>query len=276
MEAAMKSRRPTTSTSSSSSGTQNQCTDPAMLSEQNLLGNQEIQRRIQSGPAISAAAPRHSAPQSAPGKPGDQWMDTGSLDTTMNLLGAADTVQSLSKGAQIIDTGTDFIRQGAPAGSMLGNGLSVLGAVNTALNHKASNTGTAGNMERIAVGGADLAASIAMGPLGVVDSLTGGHGSGVIKGGAEGLVSLATGDVDAMGRTADGLKEGKHGQLARGVAHVGDGIGTGLAVGVNALVGGKAPPDLGRAANSDWERNKEAAMRQDPRYQNGTITWGRR
>jgi hypothetical protein len=269
----MKTRRPTTSTSSASSGTQNQCIDPGMFSEQNLLGNQEIQRRLQSGPAISAAPPQYSAPQSSPGKPGDQWMDTGSLDTTLNLLGAANTVQSLSKGVQIIDTGTDFIRQGAPGGSMLGNGLSVLGAVNTALNHKASNTGTAGNVERIAVGGADLAASIAMGPMGAVDSLTGGHGSGVIKGGAEGLVSLATGDVDAMERTAEGLKDGKHGQLARGVAHAGDGIGTGLAMGVNALMGGKAPPDLGRPANSDWERAREAELRQDPKYRNGTLTW---
>lgn len=198
------------------------------------------------------------------------------MGTTLNLLGAADTVQTLSQGAQIVANTVDGIprlAQELPGGSMLGNGLGVLGAVNTALNHKVSNTGTAANVERIAVGGADLAAGIAMGPLGAVDALTGGHGSGVIKGGAEGLVSLATGDVDAMGRTADGLMDGKHGQLARGVAHVGDGIGTGLAMGVNALTGGKAPPDLGRAANSDWERAKEAELRRDPKYRNGSLTW---
>ncbi len=32
-------------------------------------------------------------------------------------------------------------------------------------------------------------------------------------------------------------------------------------------------PDTGRPANSDWERAEEARLRQDPRYQNGTITW---
>ncbi len=36
------------------------------------------------------------------------------------------------------------------------------------------------------------------------------------------------------------------GVLAQGVAHVGDGIGTGLAAGANWLMGGSAPPDLSR------------------------------
>ncbi len=269
----MKTRRPTTTATTTTSATQNQCIEPQAFYGQDLLGNQEIQRRLRAGPTISAA-PRQSSPrQSTPERPGEQWLDTGHLDTTLNVLGAADTVQGLSQGAQFIDDGTDFLRRGAPGGSALGTGLSVLGAVNTALNHEASNTGTAADVERIAVGGADLAASIAMGPLGAVDALTGGHSSGVIKGGAEGLVSLATGDVDAMERTAEGLKDGKHGQLARGVAHVGDGLGTGLAMGVNTLMGGQAPPDLGRAANSDWERAKEAELRADRRYPGGTFTW---
>jgi hypothetical protein len=36
---------------------------------------------------------------------------------------------------------------------------------------------------------------------------------------------------------------------------------------------GVSSPDMGRSANSDWERAEDARLRQDPRYQNGKITW---
>ncbi len=267
----MKTRRPATSTSSSSAG--QQVCSPQRHAQQTMLGNAEMQRRLEGGPAIRAAPSSRAPKAAAPERPGEQWLNTGDLDFTINGLVGAEMLQDLSKGAEIVDTGEDFVSK-MPGGTKLGTGLSVVGAVNTALNHQASNTGTAGDIERVMVGAADLAAGAALGgPLGFLDAATGSHGSGLIKGGAEGVVSLATGDVDAMGRTAEGLKEGKHGKLAQGVAHVGDGLGTGAAWAANKLMGGKAPPDLGRAANSDWERQKEAELRQDPRYRRGSITW---
>jgi hypothetical protein len=241
----MKSRPPKTSASSGPAINQVCSADNAY--GQSLQSNALMQQQLRNGPAISAA-PGGASPTSsisAPERPGGKLLDTGDLDVTINGLAGLETLNTLSKGAEIMEEGGDFVSK-MPGGTALGNGLAVVGAVNTALNHEASNTGTAGDVERVAVGGADLLAGAAMGPWGVVDSMTGGHGSGLIKGGAESLVSLANGDVDAMGRTAEGLKDGKHGVLAQGVAHVGDGLGTGLAAGANWLMGGNAPPDLNR------------------------------
>lgn len=143
---------------------------------------------------------------------------------------AAGVAKNRTVWSQILDSATGSAERGrlvdeATSSSPLSSALTWAGAVNSALTHDPAADGAAGVAESVAVGGVEALFGFAGGAVGVVDAFTGGHIAGGLKGGASAATALLTGDEKAMGKATDNILSGKHGKIAQGLGHAGDGFG---------------------------------------------------
>jgi len=140
----------------------------------------------------------------------------------------------------ILDTGVtgDLVTAGTAATALdslaVGaDAVSVLGGINTFLTHDPNiESGFGSTVERTAMGGIDGAFGLLGGPAAVVDTVTGGNGAGLFKGGANAFMSIAdgilSGDTESMQNFSDSATGGNFGAAAGGVAVLGDALGQGL------------------------------------------------
>ena len=157
---------------------------------------------------------------------GKHAMKSKSQSTDGGLL--APVMAGASAGAG----GIDWARRQAIGSGPWSQGLAVLSGGMTAMTHDPATSGGLGFAERLGVGLADGAWAWAGGPAAIVDSVTGGNGSGLMKAGVSGVLAagdaVLSGDTRGLGKMTDKLHDGDYGRAAKVIAGAGDAAGEAL------------------------------------------------
>lgn len=141
----------------------------------------------------------------------------------LNMVGSA--------VADMIVGGSGAYNWNMIGGGALSQGMGLAQGAATYLTHDPAMTGAAAHAERTAMAATDVGFGLAAGPAGVVDSLMGGNGTGILKGGVNALITganaMITGDTKPLERYGAQVQHGNYGAAAGGVGVLADALGQG-------------------------------------------------
>ena len=184
--------------------------------------------------AVNSGTSLNAAP--APAPPNSWLRDLSTTaaapaTSTLDAMPGPGSMEALGSTVDVAGNGMEAVSwmRGVDAGP-LAQALGVGGAVLAGVNHDAvTGKGLDGAGEKIVVGGANLAANLAMGPAAALDWATGGHVAGGAEAAGMAVAALNSGDVDVMAKASDSIRNGDKGFIAEGIGHAGHALGEGAA-----------------------------------------------